>query len=192
MRRRRLAVGMLLTLVGCSAVGVVESSDPRVKLDQAVELWEHQGRFTPAKRLISDALAIYQQRGDELGIAETYRTFAFYYRADTSKFGRSVLVPDDFVAPARYQLSMDYFRKALEIYERHGEDGMASNVYMSMGQSYAAIFNDKPEACRMFDLSLAANRNWMTVHPDAKVNLPRGISSFEELIARGKQEIPCT
>jgi len=187
-----LLLAMLAVLVGCSAVGVVGSSDPAVKLQQAEELWARQGRFTPAKQLISDALAIYQQRGDEIGIADTYRIFAFYYRADISKFGRPVLVPDDFVAPNRYQLSMDYFRKALEIYERREEDGMASNVYMSMGQNYAAIFSDKPEACRMFDLSLAANRKWIATHPDAKVNLPPGINSFEELIARGKREIPCT
>jgi len=60
MRELKFLVGisLLSILVGCAGVGVVASSDPLAKLNDAQELFQKQDRPLPAERLIREALAM--------------------------------------------------------------------------------------------------------------------------------------
>src|SRR5581483_10318106 len=77
MRNTSTLVGFLATLfmTGCAAVGVISSSDPLVKLNDAEALISMR-RPVPAERLIREALDIYQQRGDAHGLAAAHRQYA--------------------------------------------------------------------------------------------------------------------
>lgn len=65
--QKKMEFGMKLTvlifttissLAGCSAAGVVNSSDPNVKMSQALELMKHD-RQIPAERLMKEALTVF-------------------------------------------------------------------------------------------------------------------------------------
>ena len=51
------------SLLGCSAAGVIHSSDPNVKMNQALELLKY-GRQIPAEKLIKDALISFKESSD--------------------------------------------------------------------------------------------------------------------------------
>ena len=53
----------LISLVGCTAVGVVESDDPAVKIKQATSLYRKEGRIVVADRLFHQAMHSYRVAG---------------------------------------------------------------------------------------------------------------------------------
>jgi len=67
---RCLAVGFSLVLVGCAGVGVVETSDPYVKLSDASSLFDEQDRPLIAERLIREAIEVCENKSDQLCLAE--------------------------------------------------------------------------------------------------------------------------
>ena len=50
----------LLLLAGCAGVGIVSTSDPLTKLNDAEYLFMRQDRPYPAERLIQEAISIYR------------------------------------------------------------------------------------------------------------------------------------
>src|SRR5438094_2651181 len=79
--RPRSLLLSLLAFAGCAAFGVPATSDPAGKLRDATALFDRQDRPLPAERLIREALEVYQRNGDQLGVAEAYRTYGFFFRA---------------------------------------------------------------------------------------------------------------
>src|SRR6267378_1202521 len=84
----------LLGFAGCAAFGVPATTDPAGKLRDATALFDRQDRPLPAERLIREALELYQKNGDQLGVAEAYRTYGFFFRSGSvggkwSKFYRN-------------------------------------------------------------------------------------------------------
>jgi hypothetical protein len=54
------------------------TSDPERKLGWAKELYQNQNRPIPAERLIKEAIEIYQERGDQLGLAQAHRAYGVF------------------------------------------------------------------------------------------------------------------
>ena len=191
---RLLAAALLLVLAGCSAVGVIESSDPMVKLQQSDEMIR-QGRYTRAQQLYREALEIFQARNDQAGVAETYRNLSFFYRTPLPS-NRMAIVPNDFSGmtngiETRYYISIDYAKKALAIFESLQAYDKISNVHFTMGQSYFLLFNDKQSACQAFRDSREATRKSRAKDPNLQVNLPQGYKTFEEVLDKAEQEAGC-
>ena len=68
-----------VSLSGCAGVGVVSTSDPRTKLSDARYLYSHEGRPLIAERLIQEAIGIFQQTGDDVGLGEAYFDYAYFF-----------------------------------------------------------------------------------------------------------------
>jgi tetratricopeptide (TPR) repeat protein len=184
-----------LILAGCAAAGVVESNDPAVKIRQAVELYNRQGRYMPAKRLFDEAMTIYQAKGDELGVAEVHRQLGFYYQSHFPKSG-PVLLPDDFTGTTggienRYLIAMEHFEKALALFTKHKQFDTAANVYYSMGTNYYLGQKNVPAACAAFDKTLEANSQAQALNPNRVVNLPAGVRSYADFMAQTKRQVGC-
>jgi polar amino acid transport system substrate-binding protein len=64
---------------------VVATSDPAVKLRDAQILYAEQQRPLIAERLIREAIQIYEERGDTLGLGHAYRS---YGKADVISLGK--------------------------------------------------------------------------------------------------------
>ncbi|WP_341898704.1 hypothetical protein [Ferrovibrio terrae] len=187
----RLPVLLLAAvLAGCSAVGVIASSDPRVKVGQAEEM-QRQGRIFRAKQLLDEAAVIAQKDGNEVSTAEVYRGYGLFYRDGGS--GEAILAMPGRSGTATgegFAKAQDYFAQAAVLFEKHKVYDRLSNVHFLMAQ-ISNRTNDKAAACASLDQSLVANRQAMAAHPDRKIVLLPGIGSFEEGITRAKSEIGC-
>src|SRR5207253_7111162 len=128
----------LLGFTGCAAIGVPATTDPARKLRDATALFDRQDRPLPAERLIREALEVYQRNGDQLGVAEAYRTYGFFFRARSvggkwSKFYRDNGFLDRSAAfDARYINSIEYFEMARAIYSAHQRFDALTNVVLNM------------------------------------------------------------
>lgn len=181
-----------LLLAGCSSVGTVASSDPSVKIAQAEDLSLRQGRFLPAKRLLDEALAISQERGDERGIAEAYRGYGLFYRADIP---RNSLIPDDFAGKTngvetRYFTAIDYFKRSAALLEKQQVLARLSNVNFLLAQTFHRV-GDVANACHSLEDSRTAHRRAVAADPSLRVQLGRGITSFDQGIDRTRAEFGC-
>lgn len=156
-------------LGGCSAAGVVASSDPRVKVAQAEEL-QHQAHYGRAKQLLDDAYAIVQKQGDELGAAHVYRGYGIFYRdggSDDLILARPGATPtptSDGLAKAQ-----GYFAQSAAIFEQHKTYDMLSNVDFLMAQvSYR--MNARPVPAGLWIAALMpTGRRWPPI-PDRRLN----------------------
>jgi hypothetical protein len=70
MRNIRFLLGLsgLLFLVGCAGLGIVATSDPMTKLNDAEHLIMVQNRPLPAEKLIFEAMEIYQKQDNSRGL----------------------------------------------------------------------------------------------------------------------------
>ena len=182
---------MLLALSGCAASGVPETDDPYRKLAQARQQ-EDSGRLAVAKRLIFEAMETFEEREDEMGLAEAYRSYGFFVRVNGEdaivRLGPAAAAPTN--KDGRMDKSIEYFRKALAIVEARDELGLMTNLQYNIGvsQYYA---DKRAEACTSLDSSLAAYRKSLEVKPDLVVELPPGVKDYPELIDRTKAEFSC-
>ena len=73
-----LMFAAISSLTGCSAAGLVNSSDPDVKMSQALELMKH-GRKIPAERLMKEALTVFAESSNfEGGRLATFQLANLY------------------------------------------------------------------------------------------------------------------
>jgi tetratricopeptide (TPR) repeat protein len=190
MKKIIVALAAVLLLTGCSGVGIIASSDPRVKVGQAEEM-QRQGRYGRAKQLLDEANAIVQQQGDERGMAEVYRGYGLFYRDggedDMILVRPGVQLP---LTAAGSVKAQEYFTRSAALFEKLKIYDRLSNVHFLMAQVFYRM-NDKPAACKALDESLAANRQAVAAHPDQKIALMPGIDSFDAGIARAKSEVGC-
>ena len=79
--RKLGALFFLFMLAGCAGVGVIASSDPLTKLNDAEDLYQEQDRPLIAERLIREAIVIYQERDDPHGLGNAHREYADLLRS---------------------------------------------------------------------------------------------------------------
>jgi hypothetical protein len=191
MARLIFAVIAVAFIASCSGVGLVATDDPYVKVAQAKQMGE-AGRAAQARRLLNEAMTTFQAKGDDLGMAEAHRQFGFLARTGGAREG-VILVRDPETTPLTqedWDLSDRHFKEAADLYARNNRTDMVANVYLNLGIG-SALRGDKTQSCAYFDQSLATYRQWEAVHPGGKVELPRNIKSFADLIARAKLEAGC-
>lgn len=181
---------------GCAAVGVPLTFNPAGKLWWAETLIDEQDRPLPAEPLIQEAIQIYKKRGDDLGLAEAYRTYAFFLQSKAVENWKGTYQKYGFKDKTvtfdnRYQKAIEYFEMSRDIYKQYSDYGMLTNIYLSIGKSYYFRFNDKEEACNNFTKSLEFHLKFKKEDPDATVVLPQGFSSYEDYISAAKEEIGC-
>jgi len=199
---RLMVLVTVLAFSGCAGFGVVESSDPGIKLSDAQILYSEQQRPLIAERLIRQAIGIYQERGDSLGLGHAHRTYAQLLLSPSivkwEKYYRKNGFQDKSVTfENRFAKSKEYFAKALEYYKKAetqfreaGQFDALTNVYYNMGYSYLMV-NDRVNSCRAFDQSVEANAENVRRNPNAKVRIPSGYVSFTEVAASAKTRAGC-
>jgi len=148
----------LLAFAGCAAFGVPATSDSAGKLRDATALFDRQDRPLPAERLIREALEVYQRNGDQLGVAEAYRTYGFFFRARSvggkwSKFYRdNGFLDRSATFDTRYMKSIEYFEMARAIFSAHQRFDALTNVDLNMGFTFELMGNAKLRAKRSIEV----------------------------------------
>lgn len=193
---RVFLVTSLLSLIGCAGVGVVATSDPRVKLSDATHLFDQQDRPLIAERLIHEAIEICQANADQACLAEAYRTYGFFFRSPSLEghwskiYKESGFWDKSATFDTRYAKSIEYFKKARDIYTRLEQFDNLTNVNLNMGFTYE-LMGERALACRAFDESSDNYRENIRRNPNAKVSLPKGFATYDDFLAPQKKRAGC-
>jgi len=184
-----------LLIFGCAAFGLPVTSDPAKKIGQAYQLFDEQQRPLPAEKLIRDSIDIYKEKNDLAGLSEAYRAYGFFFRSGAIEKWNKHYKSKGFLETGatfenRYSYSIKYFKKARAIYLGNFRYDALANVYLNMGFTYA-ISKENMKACEMFDKSNANYEEHMKNHPDSKMNLPKGVVSYEDYIVEHKKRLSC-
>lgn len=195
MNRSKLSLTLALVLLaGCAAVGVVETSDPAQKLQQAGQLFGRQDRPLPAERLIREAASIYEVANDNLGLAEAYRIYGFFFRSSSVEHWEKVYRSSGFLDKSatfdgRLDKSIEYFDQSGRLLAQAEKYDQLANVEFNRGVSFTMMRNTN-SACAAYDASLAAQWRASEADPALRPSLPPGFSTFQELIADAKRRVP--
>jgi tetratricopeptide (TPR) repeat protein len=187
-------VALCLPLAGCAAIGVVAQSDPAAKLNDANHLLYRQDRPIIAERLIREAIDIYRQKGDEIGLASAYRAYGLFFRSSaverSGSYRERGFRNESVSFDRRYEKSLEYLEKAALIYGAQKRFDALANVNLNAGITYVFTGNFRA-ACRAFDTSLENMRDNLQHNPAAKPVLPSGYDSYEQFLADTKKRYGC-
>jgi tetratricopeptide (TPR) repeat protein len=191
-----------LAVLGCAGVGVVASSDPAVKLRDAEVLYSEEQRPLIAERLIREAIHIYEEHGDSLGLGHAYRSYGKLLLSSSiiqwSQFYREHGFQDKSVTfDNRREKAKDYFAKSLDYFKNAetssreaGQFDRLTKVYYDLGVAYYLV-EDRDNSCRAFDQSVDMHAETIRRNPNAKAILPPGYASFADLVASVKKRAGC-
>lgn len=195
----RIVVSALaLWLTACAGVGIVETNDPKVKLAQADYLFKEQGRVMQARRQLDEAIVLFEQRGDKLGLAYSYLLYGLLARFDNPDPTNRVIYmsvrPRDALGythtPAQIDASDDYYRKARDYANEAQDFDLLASALYALGVNMK-LRGEPLKACPFYDQSLTASREARRRQPDRKVSLPSGFSSMEEWLVQVKKDAGC-
>jgi tetratricopeptide (TPR) repeat protein len=185
----------LQLITGCAAMFVPSTDDPARKLASAQNLVEKQGRPIPAERLIREAIDVYAEQKNEIGLAQAYRIYGIFFNAQAINNWQKYYQENGFMDKSasyetRYQKALEYFEKSLSLAVKNQNIDMPSNLYLLMGFSYQNL-KKTDDACRAFDKSLAAHKIMVTQNPQTKISVPKEYSSFENGVNKFKRDLSC-
>jgi hypothetical protein len=146
-----------------------------------------------ARRLLAQAIANFEQRGDKAGLAEAYRQSGLLSRYGGAQED-AVLISWEKggpkPSPAELDISDRYLSRAAGFAAEGGRPDLVSNIYYLLGVNQV-LRGDAPRACPLYDRALAASREAEAQRPGLAVDLPPGVHSFPEGIARAKAAAQC-
>jgi len=186
----------LINLFGCAAMGVVETSNPEIKLQDARYLFSKYDRPFPAERLIREAIEIYKEKNDQIGLANAYNMYGWFFQSPSIGGWASVnykkhgFLDKSADFNSRYEKSIEYFEKARIIQiEKSAFDGL-TNTYLGMGHTYG-IMNSMTAACGAYESSLESYYRNIQVNPDAQVNVQDGYENPVDFIVTVQKQAGC-
>lgn len=181
-------------LVGCSAAGVVASSNPRQKLADADALLD-QGRPLPAERLIVEAVQLCTTAGDQLCLADAYRGYGLFFMSSALASQKDRYVSQGFLdATATYQQRFvkanEYLEKSRAIYAQAARFEVVTNLNLNRGFAFE-MAGDKSAACQAYGDSLAASQENTRLKPGAVIQVPAKYGTFERYIGVQRARVGC-
>jgi tetratricopeptide (TPR) repeat protein len=191
-----IAVAAVALLSSCSAMLVPATSDPGKKIENAYILFDEQQRPLPAEQLIKESVDTYKQENNEMGLAEAYRAYGFFFRSSAVEKWRKHYETDGFLDKTatysnRYDKSIEYFDQSARLFAKNGKYDKVTNVYLKMGFTYEfAGRNEK--ACESYTASLDTNARFAKDNPGASLTLPKGFSgTYEDYINGFLKRLDC-
>lgn len=200
MRGIRFLFGLvtLLFLVGCAGVGMVATSDPLQKLNDANDLYMRQDRPLPAEQLIQQAMAIYQERNDPQGLGHAHREYADLLRSRSitgkwqNHYRANGFLDKSVTFDNRLAKALEHYSRALEYYVRaetklseENRFDALTNVYMNMAYSSSQL-DDREKACALYDKALDAYVENIRRNPGAKT-----YGAIPKVVESEKRRLSC-
>jgi tetratricopeptide (TPR) repeat protein len=191
-----LLCGLSIVLPGCAGIAVIAISDPAAKLRDAEDLFARQDQPLIAERLIREAVESDQKRNDQLGLADAYRTYGFFFRSSAidgkwrNYYRENGFLDKSASFDARYEKSIEYLEKARTIFAEYKRFDALTNVNLNIGFIYE-VMGYGAAACEAFDRSLENNRDNLRQISNAKIALPQGFATYEEFLAPHRERAGC-
>ena len=170
-------------LLGCSAAGVVYTSDPYKKLNNAYALM-NQGRPIPAERSAKEALASYAESNNKAGVAESHIFFGQLYKHKSYElFDTSARQINE---ESSRDKSIYHSQKAVDIYTDLGNYTQAAKAKFALANGY--VKKDKATACRLYDESVMDFTKGKRLNTTEGFKFNPKFKSFESMVASFKQK----
>jgi tetratricopeptide (TPR) repeat protein len=191
-----LLCSLSVIFAGCAGIGIFAISDPATKLRDAEDLFGRQDRPLIAERLIREAVESYRKRNDQLGLADAYQTYGFFFRSSalegkSSNYYRENGFLDKSASfDARYEKSIEYLEKARTIFAENKRFDALTNVNLNIGFTYE-VMGYGAAACEAFERSLENNRDNLRQISKAKIALPQGFATYEDFLAPHRERAGC-
>lgn len=149
---RTFCAALVLALTGCAAALVPATSDPNKKLADAYYLLD-RGRTLPAKKLMEESLAIWQERKDQMNTARAHSALGDLYRNGRTQ--------GDLKLP-NHALAIENYKSATDIYKSLKEPKWAALNLWPQAVSFHEL-GDLKSACA----ALSEARKLYKAAPDA-------------------------
>ncbi len=162
---------LIIIITGCSAAGVIYTSDPGKKLAQANEL-VLMNRPIPAEKLAKESLKIFTLNKDVFGQSEANFFLGIFYKYKSNWKN----VPTE-----RFlNKSLEHLTSSASGFLSLEENIQASKVLFEIGQAYRAL-NKLPAACQKYKKSLSLFNSGKGKHQHFKINNQK-LNSPQEII----------
>ena len=136
---RKYLLLILVLVSGCAGVGLVATSDPDEKIQQAYVLMA-QDRAILAKDLIGQALKTYEETGNKLGMAEAYHAYGNLYISNSNDSG--------------YVEAINSFKKSQSIFNEAGSEIGVIKSMVGIANS-SRLRNENSKACAYYKSALS-------------------------------------
>lgn len=186
-----LIVLFMSPMTGCTAVGIPYTSNPDKKLRYAETLFNNEDRPLPAQDSIMEAIDKYEMNGDEAGLANAYRTYAFFLQSPTVGRWSKMSFEDKTVTHEnRYSKAVEYWEKAINLYDRNDMYNLSADCYFQLEKLYSIAFNDVDRACYYNQKSRESISRFRVDNPNTKLRAS-GYGSFEEMLNSAREQLGC-
>ena len=193
MATRPLLLVLILMLAGCEGVGIPATNNPDTKLGQADYLMNGAGRIMQARRMTEEAIAIFDERKDEAGLGRAYREYGLVALAgglgDDPIILRNPKVPFQ-PRPGDLRDAELHLKHARDLLARTRQPDLVANVDFVLG-NMEVMRGNPPAACPYYDRAIQDFADAKAQRPDAKFELPPGVSDPVDFVVRAKGEAGC-
>lgn len=181
----------ILTMTGCTSVGVPYTANPEKKLRYAESLFNELDRPLPAQSLILEAIDNYKKNGDEVGLASAYRVYAFFLQSPSvGRWSKMSFNDKTINHENRYIKSAEYWDRAIELYDKNYVYNLSAHCYFQLEKLYYVAFQDVNRACFYNNKSKESIAKFRENNPNTKLDA-LGYESFEELIGTAREQLDC-
>jgi len=203
--RNIIYVTMLFTLIlltGCAGFGIIATSNPLTKLNDAEHLFIVQNRPLPAEKLIFEAIVIFQEQNDSFGLGHAHREYGDLLLSPSvikwQKHYRERGFQDKSVTfENRTDKAKEYFAKALNYYQKTEKQlrdsekfDALTNLYFNIAWVYYRL-DDRKKSCDFYDLSLVAYTENVRRNPTARPQVSSSYETFADQITSEKKRAGC-
>jgi tetratricopeptide (TPR) repeat protein len=192
---RTLLSALALVLTACEGVGIPATDDPYAKISQADYLMHRSGRIMQARRMLDQAIVLFEQRGDKAGLAQAYREYGLLALLGGANADPVVLILQNPKGPFRptseeLDLSDGYLNRALGLAQDTKQLYLVANINFVLGNNQ--VRRGTPQnACPYYNVALKGFREAETDQPGAVLYLPAGVKNPAEFVERAKREAGC-
>ena len=189
MKLSNLTPLILTFLASCAGVGMVYSSDPHEKLQNARVLYQQQNRPLAANRLIVEVITTCEESKDRVCLADAWVAYGLLLQSESAERWENEHGKMQFPAN-RYKTSAEYLEKAAIVFNEQKLFDKATNAYFNQGLSFE-LDREKTEACASYSKSLDAYKKNIEQNPSVKPFVPSGYTNYEDFLAAQRKRVGC-
>lgn len=190
---------LLISLTGCSAVGIVETNDPHRKIEQAIYLLNTENRPIPADKLLAQSINIFKQKNDQMGLVRAYRARGHFLLSNSVKNNSKFFINNGFfidgnIYEKREEKAIEYFLKVRSILEEDSRSlySAKTQINMTLTEMYSKYFNNSTHICKHLKEAIFYHSKFQENSYGENVAPLSGYSKFIDFESKYNMEYQCT
>ena len=196
---RILILTFVISLAGCSAVGIVETNDPHEKIEQAMYLLNTEKRPIPADKLLAQAINTFEQQHDQMGLVRAYRARGHFLLTDSVKNNSKFFINNGFfidgkIYDKREEIAIEYFLKVHAILDNDPRPlySAKTQINMTLTEMYSKYSNTPKNVCKYLKEATFYHSKFQEESQDENVAPLSGYDRFIDFESKYTTQYQCT